>query len=171
MKLTRFLVPRSALSVWALLKWGCRVSPRAELEWSPNLALGRGVTISSFCKVKSSGGPLSIGAGTQVAPFCFITSHPGGVQIGRDCLIGPSATLAGNSYRYDDLDTPIRLQDQVSRGITIGDNVWIAAGCVVLDGAQIGSGSIVTPNSVVSGRIAPNSVLQGNPAKVIFTRR
>jgi acetyltransferase-like isoleucine patch superfamily enzyme len=171
MKLTRFLMPRSALSAWALIRWGCRVSPRAELEWSPNLALGRGVTISSFCKVKSSGGPLSIGADTQVAPFCFITSHPGGVEIGRDCLIGPSATLAGNSYRYDDLDTPIRLQEQVSRGIKIGDNVWIAAGCVVLDGAQIGSGTIVTPNSVVSGRIAPNSVLQGNPAKVIFTRR
>jgi acetyltransferase-like isoleucine patch superfamily enzyme len=171
MRLGRFLVPRSLLSGWAYLRWGCRVSPRSELEWSRNLKLGRGVTISSFCKVKSSGGPLTIGAGTQVAPFSFITSHPGGVEIGKDCLIGPSATLAGNSYRYDDLNTPIRLQEQVSRGIRIGDNVWIAAGCVVLDGSDIGSGTIVTPNTVVSGRVAPNSVLQGNPAKVIFVRR
>lgn len=171
MKLGRFLVPRSLLSLSAFLKWGCRISPRAELEWSRHLKLERGVAISSFCKIKSSGGPLSIGAGTQVAPFCFITSHPGGVDIGKDCLIGPSATLAGNSYRYDDLDVPIRLQEQVSRGIRIGDNVWIAAGCVVLDGADIGSGTIVTPNSVVSGRVPPNSVVQGNPAKVIFTRR
>lgn len=171
MKLGRFLVPRPVLSLWALLKWRCRISPRSEVEWSRYLRLGRGVTIGSFCKVKSSGGPLAIGAGTQVAPFCFITSHPGGVEIGRDCLIGPSATLAGNSYRYDDLDVPMRLQAQVSHGIRIGDNVWIAAGCVVLDGADIGSGSIVTPNSVVSGRVPPNSVLQGNPAKVIFTRR
>jgi acetyltransferase-like isoleucine patch superfamily enzyme len=93
------------------------------------------------------------------------------VQIGADCLIGPSATLAGNSYRYDDLNVPIRLQEQSSRGIRIGDNVWIAAGCVVLDGADIGSGTIVTPNTVVSGRIPANSVVQGNPAKIIFTRR
>lgn len=171
MNLGRFLVPRSLLSVWALVRWRCRLSPRAELEWSRNLKVGKGVTISSFCKVKSSGGPLTIGEGTQVAPFCFITSHPGGVEIGKDCLIGPSATLAGNSYRYDDLETPIRLQQQVSKGIRIGDNVWIAAGCVVLDGADIGSGTIVTPNSVVSGRVPPNSVLQGNPAKIIFTRR
>lgn len=171
MKLGRFLVPSSLLSLSALLKWGCRVSPRAEVEWSKNLRLARGVTISSFCKIKTSDGSLSIGTGTQIAPFCFITSHAGGVEIGKDCLIGPSATLAGNSYRYDDLDVPIRLQEQASRGIRVGDNVWIAAGCVVLDGADIGSGTIVTPNSVVSGRVPPNSVLQGNPAKVIFTRR
>jgi acetyltransferase-like isoleucine patch superfamily enzyme len=171
MKLGRFLVPRSFLSLFALVKWGCRVSPRAELEWSRHLRLGRGVTISSFCKIKSSDGPLSIGTGTQVAPFCFITAHAGGVEIGNDCLIGPGATLAGNSYRYDDLTKPMRLQDQVSRGIRIGDDVWISAGCVVLDGADIGSGTIVTPNTVVSGRVPPNSVLQGNPAKIIFTRR
>ena len=171
MKLGRWLVPRSVLSLGAYLKWGCHVSPRSELEWSPNLRLARGVTISSFCKIKSSDGVLSIGAGTQVAPFCFITAHAGGVHIGKECLIGPSATLAGNSYRYDDLETPIRRQNQVSRGIRVGDNVWIAAGCVVLDGTDIGSGTIVTANSVVSGRIPPNSVCQGNPATIIFTRR
>ena len=86
-------------------------------------------------------------------------------------MIGPSATIAANGYRYYDLDVPIRLQEQTSAGIRIGDNVWIASGCVVLDGAEIGSGTIVTPNTVVSGRVPENSVVQGNPAKVIFTRR
>ena len=136
-----------------------------------HLRVGRGVNISSFCKIKCADGPLTIGEGTQIAPGCFITAHPGGVEIGSDCLIGPNATIAANSYRYDDLDVPIRLQQQVFAGIRIGDNVWIAAGCVVLDGADIGGGTIVTPNSVVSGRVPANSVLQGNPAKVIFTRR
>lgn len=171
MKLGRFLIPRSLLSLVALLKWGCRVSPRSEVEWSRHLQLGRGVTIGSFCKIKSSDGRLSIGANTQVAPFCFITSHASGVEIGKDCLIGPSVSIAGNSYSYDDLAMPMRLQKKVSRGIRVGDNVWLASGCVVLDGADIGSGTIVTPNTVVSGRVPPNSVLQGNPAKVIFTRR
>jgi hypothetical protein len=36
---------------------------------------------------------------------------------------------------------------------------------------QIGDGAIVTPNSVVSGRVAENTVVQGNPARPIFTRR
>jgi acetyltransferase-like isoleucine patch superfamily enzyme len=171
MMIRRFLLPPFLVSLYAWLRYGCRVSPRAEVEWSANLRVGSGVNISSFCKIKCADGPLTIGEGTQIAPGCFITAHPGGLTIGRDCLIGPNATIAANSYRYDDLDVPIRLQQQVSAGIRIGDNVWIAAGCVVLDGAEIGSGTIVTPNSVVSGRVPANSVLQGNPAKVIFTRR
>lgn len=171
MKLGRFLAPRPLITLYAWVKHGCRVSPRSEVEWTRNLRLGRGVDIASFCKLKSSAGPLTIGAGTQIAPYCFITSHAGGLTIGADCMIGPSATIVANGYRYDDLETPIRLQEQTSAGVTIGDNVWIAAGAVVLDGARIGSGSIVTPNSVVSGRIPENSVVQGNPCKVIFTRR
>ncbi len=42
---------------------------------------------------------------------------------------------------------------------------------MVLDGAQVGDGVIVAPNSVVSGRIPDNAIVQGNPAKVVFTRR
>ena len=42
---------------------------------------------------------------------------------------------------------------------------------MVLDGADIGDDVIVSAGSVVSGRIPPNTVVQGNPAKVIFTRR
>ena len=170
MMLRRFLLPSFLVSIDAWIRYRCRISPRAEVEWSGNLRVGSGVTVSSFCKIKCAG-PLEIGAGTQIAPGCFITAHAGGLRIGRDCMIGPNATIAANNYRYDDLDVPIRLQEQVSAGIVIGDNVWIAAGCVVLDGAQIGNGTIVTPNSVVSGRIPENSVLQGNPAKAIFTRR
>ena len=40
MKLGRFLVPRSVLSLFALMKWGCRVSPRAECEWSATCGSG-----------------------------------------------------------------------------------------------------------------------------------
>jgi acetyltransferase-like isoleucine patch superfamily enzyme len=171
MKLSRFLMPPIVLTPWALVRHGVKISPRAEVEWSRNMEAGRGVTISSYCKVKSSSGPLRIGAGTQIASFCFLSSHTGGLEIGSDCMIGPNASITANGYRYDDLDKPVRLQEQTSIGIRIGDDVWIAAGVVVLDGADIGSGSIVTPNSVVSGRIPENSVVQGSPAKVIFTRR
>jgi acetyltransferase-like isoleucine patch superfamily enzyme len=52
------------------------------------------------------------------------------------------------------VDVPIRLQGKVSsKGIRVEDDVWIGAGCILLDGAHVGAGSILTPNSVVSGRI------------------
>jgi maltose O-acetyltransferase len=42
---------------------------------------------------------------------------------------------------------------------------------VVLAGSDIGDNVIVSAGSVVSGSVAPNSIVLGNPAKVIFTRR
>jgi acetyltransferase-like isoleucine patch superfamily enzyme len=65
-----------------------------------------------------------------------------------------------------------REQGTESKGpIRIGNNVWIGVGSVILDNAEIGDGVIVTPNSVVSGRIPANAIVQGNPAKTVFIRR
>ncbi len=86
-------------------------------------------------------------------------------------MISPNVSIIGNSYKYDRLDVPTCLQDKVSKGIKIGENVWLGAGVVVLDGAEIGAGAIISANSVVSGRIPSNAIAQGHPAKAIFKRR
>ena len=168
----RFLTPGFVVTLWGYLKYGCLISPKAEVEITSHLKIGRGSVIGSFTKIKATDGPLTIGRNVEIATGCVITSHTAGTVIGDDCLIGPNVSIVGNNYRYDRLDVPIRLQEKVStKGIRIGDDVWIGAGCVLLDGADVGSGSILTPNSVVSSRVAGNSIVQGNPGKVIFTRR
>ena len=86
-------------------------------------------------------------------------------------MMGPFTSVIGNNYRYERLDVPISLQPKTSKGIKIGEGAWIGANTVILDGAKIGNGVIVTPNSVVSGRVKDNLVIQGNPAKPIFKRR
>lgn len=170
--LRRFLVPGFVVTLWGMWKHGAKISPKAEVEITPNLRLGKGAVISSWVKIKATDGPLHIGSHVEIASHCVITSYTAGTWIGDDCLIGPNVSIIGNNYRYDRLDVPIRLQEKISpKGIRIANNVWIGAGCVLLDGADIGSGCIVTPNSVVSSRLPENSVAQGNPAKVIFTRR
>jgi acetyltransferase-like isoleucine patch superfamily enzyme len=170
--LRRFLTPRLLITLWGYLKYGCMISPKAEVEITSKLSIGRGSIISSFTKVKSADGPLRIGRNVEISNGCVISSFTAGTYIGDDCLIGPNCSIIGNNYHYDRLDVPIRLQGKFStKGIRIGENVWLGSGCVVLDGADIGAGTIVTPNSVISGRIPENSVAQGNPAKVIFTRR
>ena len=59
----------------------------------------------------------------------------------------------------------------MSKPTRIGHRVWIGSNCVVLAGSEIGDNVIVSAGSVVSGRVPPNSIVLGNPAKVIFTRR
>jgi len=167
----RFLTPAPVVSFVCFVRFRARVSPRAEVELSPSLKLGRGCQIASFCKLKAALGPLEIGHDTHLATGCFLAANEGGLFIGNDVLIGPNCTIVSNRYIYDDISKPIRLQGHRSTGTRIGNNVLLGAGVVVLDGAEIGDGVIVTPNSVVSGRIECNTVVQGNPARVVFRRR
>jgi acetyltransferase-like isoleucine patch superfamily enzyme len=168
----RFLVPGFVVSIHAWLRFRCQISPRAEVEITPLLKIGPQSVVGSFTKIKATDGPLTIGSHVEIANGCVLTSHTQGVEIGDDCLIGPNVSIIGNNYRYDRLDVPIRLQEKVSaKGIRVGRDVWIGAGCVLLDGADVGSGSILAPNSVVSGTVPERSIVQGNPGKVIFTRR
>jgi acetyltransferase-like isoleucine patch superfamily enzyme len=170
--LRRFLTPGFVVTLRGYFKYRCLISPKAEVEITPMLAIGRGSVVSSFTKIKATDGPLRIGAHVEISNGCVITSHTAGTEIGDDCLIGPNVSIIGNNYRYDDLATPIRLQPKVSgKGIRIAANVWIGAGCVLLDGAEVGSGAILAPNSVVTSRVPENAIVQGNPAKVLFVRR
>ena len=77
----------------------------------------------------------------------------GGVRIGDDCLISPNVSIVGSNYRYDRLDVPVSQQGESSKGVAIGNDVWIGVGCAILDGARIGDHAIVAPNAVVSGPV------------------
>ncbi len=121
--LKRFLMPAPVVTGICWWKYKSKVSPKAEVELSPLLTLGRNSVISSFTKIKVNDGPLSIGANVSIATHCFISADEGGVRIGDYCMIGPNASIVGNNYRYDRLDVPICLQEKTSKGITIGHNV------------------------------------------------
>ncbi len=169
--LKRFLVPSAVVTVIYLLKYKCKVSPKAEVDLSAFLVIGKGTQISSFCKVKATDGPMIIGKNVSIATGCFLSSASGGVKIGDYSMISPNVSIIGNNYKYDKLDVPMCQQEQTSKGVTIGRDVWIGAGVSILDGANIGDGVIITPNSVVSTTIPEHSIVQGNPGKVIFKRR
>ena len=51
------------------------------------------------------------------------------------------------------------------RAIIVHDNVWIGGGVLILPGSEIGEGSIIAARSVVSGVVAPYTVVAGNPAR------
>jgi acetyltransferase-like isoleucine patch superfamily enzyme len=164
------LAPRFAISLMYYIKFRCFVSIRAEVEFHDQIRIGRGSRISSFCRIKASG-PLNIGRDVSITNGTCIAASGNGIEIGDDCLISPNVTILSANYRHSELDRPIRQQGMTSRGVKIGNNVWLGAGVVVLDGSVIGDGVIVAPNSVVSSRLPANTIAQGNPARIIFTRR
>ena len=167
----RFLVPSLVVTLIYLWKYGCKISPRAEVELSKNLRIGAGTEIGSFTKIKATDGELKIGKNVSIGTGCFISADSGGVEIGDFSMISPNVSIVGNNYRYDKLNIPIAKQDKTSKGIVIGADVWIGVGCVILDGVTIGDHCIIAPNSVVTRPIKSGYVAQGSPAESIFERR
>jgi acetyltransferase-like isoleucine patch superfamily enzyme len=167
----RFLTPPLVVSFVYWRRYGAKVSPRAEVDLTDNLVFGSRCVVGSFTKIKAASGPLRIGNDVQIATQCFIGTGAGGLTIGDYTMIGPLTCIVSVNYSYARLDQPVALQPKTSKGIRIGRGVWIGAGCMIVDGADIGANVIVTPNSVVAGRVPENTIVQGNPAEVVFTRR
>lgn len=167
----RFLVPAFVVSTYAFLKSRAAISTRAEVEWSSNLRLGRKTTVSSFCKIKVTDGPLITGEHCGFGTGCFVSAGEGGIEMGDHVICGPNVVLIASNYRYERIGVPLEEQGHTSIGIRIGRNVWIGANSVILDGSEIGDNSIVVANSLVNRRFPANTIIQGNPAKVVLQRR
>jgi len=166
----RHLVPAPLVSVIYLLRDGVRISPRAEVELSPLLRFGRGTTVSSFTKVKATHGSLHTGVRCGFATGCFLSSGAAGIQLGNHVICGPNVAILGSRYEHAELDVPFEDQGHQSKGVRIGNNVWIGANTTVADGAVIGDNTIVVANSLVNRRYPDNVIIMGTPAKVIFKR-
>ena len=166
----RFLAPPLVAQLYYLWKHRALVSRRAEVEIADSTEWGPGCVIGSFTKVKISG-RFVMGRRVQIGTSCFIGAGEGGLVVGDDVLISPNCSILTGTYNFDRLDVPLQDQGTVSKGVRIGHRVWIGANSVVLAGADIGDNVIVSAGSVVSGTVKANSVVLGNPAKVIFNRR
>lgn len=168
--LKRFLVPSVVTTAVYYARFGAKVSPRAEVELSANFTMGKGCVIGSFTKVKVSDGPLKMGERGGIATGCFVAAGERGIIIGDNFVCGPNVSIISTSYVYDAIGVHLEDQGAVSKGVRIGDNVWIGAGSVILDGSVIDDNSIVVAASLVNRRFPPNSIIQGNPAKVLMRR-
>ncbi|GGB95767.1 hypothetical protein GCM10011494_12800 [Novosphingobium endophyticum] len=111
-----------------------------------------------------------IGHRGGIANGCFVSAGAGGIHIGANFICGPNVNIVGQNYAHGEKDIHLEDVGIVSRGIRIGDNVWIGAGSTITDGAVIGNNTIVVANSLVNRRYPDDVILQGNPAKVIFRR-
>ena len=75
------------------------------------------------------------------------------------------------NHNYTALNIPIRLQGVNQKGIKIGNNIWIGAGAVFLDGSEVEDGCIVAANAVVKDKFPPNCIIAGVPAKIVRMRK
>ena len=112
--------------------------------------------------------PVDYGKHIHFGPDCFVNygcffMDICEIRIGARCQFGTAVQLLTE-------DRP-RERDSRAKGvewgkpITIGDDVWVGGGAVVLPGVSIGDGAIVGAGAVVTRDVAAGATVVGNPAR------
>ncbi|WP_026596964.1 CatB-related O-acetyltransferase [Methylobacterium sp. 77] len=107
------------------------------------------------------------------------------LTIGRYCSIADKVEiLLGGGHRLDWVTTypfaamaglwpgvEAAADDHATRGgVTIGSDVWLGSGCLILSGVTIGHGAVVGAHAVVARDVPPYAVVAGNPARLVRSR-
>lgn len=124
---------------------GTVVLPTFTCDYGYNISLGRNVFINYHC-IFLDCAPIVIGDDVQIGPAVqlYTAEHPIDAQVRRSGL-------------------------ESARPIRIGNDVWIGGGALVLPGVTIGDRSIVGAGSVVVHNVPPDSLVVGNPARIVRT--
>jgi maltose O-acetyltransferase len=87
------------------------------------------------------------------------------VRIGSHVMFGPSVHIFTAAH---DLQAEARIRGwEIAKPVTIEDNVWLGGGALILPGVRIGKNAVVGAGAVVTKDVPANTIVGGNPAKVI----
>jgi putative colanic acid biosynthesis acetyltransferase WcaF len=138
----------STLRVWALRQFGARIGanvimrPRVRVKFPWNLEIGDNCWI---------------GEGVWMHNQDLVT-------IEDNAVVSQEAFITTGSHDV------YRSMDLVVRPVVIRRGAWVTTRCIVLQGAEIGQNTVVTPGSVVRGPLLPDRIYGGNPAAFIRER-
>ncbi len=121
----------------------------------PKAKIGKDCNICSHCFIENDveiGDRVTIKSGVQLWD---------GLHVESDVFIGPNASFANDRFPRSKVYVDRLMRTVVETGASIG------AGATILPGVRIGQGAMVGAGAVVTESVPPNSIVVGNPAKII----
>jgi acetyltransferase-like isoleucine patch superfamily enzyme len=146
----------------------CFIAPEARLFAEP----GRSIIIGDNSYIAADAvlhGPLTLGQGVSINHHVSLEGGAKGISIGDNTRIAAytSAYAFNHGMAADKL---ISEQPVSSKGIKIGNDVWIGTQCGIVDGVIIGDGAVIGMGSIVTKNIGAYIKAAGNPARPIGFR-
>ena len=127
-----------------------------------NVNIGKGARFGD-------GKNLVIGNNSGLGLNCKVPSN---VIIGEDVMMGPNVTIFGSNHNFERTDIPMRLQGMKAyKPVVIEDDVWIGSNTIIMPGLKINKGTIIGAGSVVTKEFPEYSIVAGNPARLIKSRK
>lgn len=148
------------------------------LNGGKNVSIGAGFSLRERGRIEA----IDLYQGVNYAPSIIIGDNVamgsdvhigaiGRIVIGNNVLLGSRVFISDHSHgRLDvtDINEVAIKRKLYSKGdIIIEDNVWIGEGCIILPNVKIGQNSIIGANAVVTKDVPQNSIVVGNPGRVI----
>lgn len=94
----------------------------------------------------------------------------GGLEMGDHVLIGSNVTISSGEHPIKGRSPSIYSRPAIPKKIVIEDDVWIAAGAVILPGVTLAKGTVVGANSVVTKDTEAYAIVVGAPARKVKSR-
>lgn len=133
------------------------VDKNAVLEFGANTTIGYGADIEVFQNAKLY---FHGSGGSNIGMTIICGDH---IEIGQHTMIGRNVTIRDNNGGH----YLNRIGYRNTRPVIIGDKVWLTEQCTVMPGVKIGDGAIVSACSFVTSNVPANSLVSGNPARVV----
>ena len=154
------------------LGWRARIVAPLKIFGAANISIGANVTVeyktwlAAYPHTGASNCSLIIEDGTQIGNFnhIYATSK---IHIGKKVLTADKVYISDNSHSYENVDMAINDQKiKQLQEVSIGDGAWLGENVCVI-GANIGKGSVIGANSVVTKNIPDYCIAVGTPARII----
>ena len=143
---------------------GCQIIIRG---LNNRLGIEEGVKIyRSNIEIMGNNCSIKIGKNSMIGDNCYLMTKEEGINI----IIGESCGLSRNIKIMTSDGHPIyqnTLRVNHAQNIVLDNNIWVADNVTILKGVEIGSKTVIGINSVVTKSVPSNTVVAGNPARVI----